>query len=217
LAPSAKVGLTRHKVDIRVVAATHRDLNQEVARGRFRQDLFYRLNVVVLRIPPLRERKEDILLLAEHFLARAGAEYTMTPEIRAVLAGYHWPGNVRELQNCVQRMTTMNSGPVLHTADLPSSLRNHATARAFEPLAMAAGAGAASALLSAPSYREAPPGPAALSVMSSHTVLPLVEVERRAIIQALEYTRGDRTMAAHLLGIGRTTLYRKLKEYQIAS
>ena len=214
--------LARHKVDIRVVAATHRDLNQEVARGRFRQDLFYRLNVIVLRIPPLRERREDILLLAEHFLARTGEEYTMTPELRAALAGYDWPGNVRELQNCVQRLTTMNSGPVLSTADLPSALRNHAIqnqpgARAFEPLAMAAGAGAAAVHSSDRFYREPLQGQAALSVMASHTVLPLVEVERRAIIEALEYTRGDRTMAAHLLGIGRTTLYRKLKEYQIAS
>ncbi len=206
--------LARHKVDLRVVAATHRDLNQEVARGRFRQDLFYRLNVIVLRIPPLRERREDILLLVDHFLARTGVEYTMTPELRAALVDYDWPGNVRELHNYVQRMTTMNSGPVLQTADMPSSLRNYGAARKFAPLAMAAGAGVA-----APSgqvFRDAPPGSTSVSVMSSHTILPLVEMERRAIIEALEFTRGDRTMAAHLLGIGRTTLYRKLKEYQIA-
>ena len=217
--------LIRHSVDLRVIAATHRDLTQEVEHGRFRQDLFYRLNVVTLRIPPLRERREDILPLAEHFLGRLGVEHTLTGEVKAALLDYDWPGNVRELYNCVQRMTAMNSGPLLHTSDLPSSMQNHSMAKKLETLAMAAGAGAASSAPVAPAPSPMPPARARwssvpdvpISPVSNRTILPLVEVERRAILEALEFTRGDRTMAAHLLGIGRTTLYRKLKEYAIAS
>ncbi len=139
--------LVRHHVDLRVIAATHHDLVQEVERGRFRQDLFYRLNVVTLRIPPLRERTEDILPLAGHFLELLGADYTLTVEVKTALLDYDWPGNVRELYNCIQRMTAMNSGPLLHTADLPSSLRNHATGKRLEALSMAVGAAAAPSVL----------------------------------------------------------------------
>jgi DNA-binding NtrC family response regulator len=182
--------LQRIRVDIRVVAATHRDLQREVAAGRFREDLFHRLNVVRLTLPPLRERKEDIPLLVDRFLSSTGRRYVIAAEAMDGIQRYDWPGNVRELKNCIDRMIALNSGPVLHFSDLPSGVINGSEIREPGLHAMAAAVG----------------GPAG-------AVLPLQEVERRAIEQALAYTRGDRSMAAHLLGIGRTTLYRKLKEY----
>src|SRR5690242_7990277 len=100
--------LTTRKVEIRVIAATHRDLAQEVERKNFRQDLFYRLNVVTLRLPPLRERREDITLLAERFLEHLGGRHTLTNEAMEALVSYDWPGNVRELQNSLERMVAMN-------------------------------------------------------------------------------------------------------------
>ncbi len=187
----------RRKADFRVIAATNRDLLREVERGSFRRDLFYRLNVVTLRLPPLRERKEDIPLLIQHFLAHYGSGYSITNECREAMLAYDWPGNVRELENCVQRMVAINSGPLLHTSDLPSALQNRIEAGKFGQLRMAAAA-------QAPGVETAP-----------HSVVPLHEMEKRAIIEALEYTKGDRVMAAHLLGIGRTTLYRKLKDYRL--
>ena len=117
--------LTRHKVNMRVISATHRNLAEEVARKNFRQDLFYRLNVITVRIPALRDRKEDILPLIRHFLSRVEGNYSLTHEALEAIIGYDWPGNVRELSNCLLRMTAMSSGPLLHTADLPSSLQNH--------------------------------------------------------------------------------------------
>jgi DNA-binding NtrC family response regulator len=130
--------LVRQKVDLRVISATHRDLAKEVARGTFRQDLFYRLNVITVRIPALRERKEDIPLLLRHFLARSGRNYSITNEALAAMLSYDWPGNVRELSNCLLRMTAMNSGPLLHTADLPSPLQNHLEMARTEERMMAA-------------------------------------------------------------------------------
>jgi transcriptional regulator with PAS, ATPase and Fis domain len=190
----------RRKADFRVIAASNRDLAREVEQGNFRRDLFYRLNVVTLRLPPLRERKEDIRALVDHFLARYGNRHLITHECLDAMLAYDWPGNVRELENCIQRMVAINSGPLLHTADLPSSLQNHLEARRSGRLSAAATAGPAP---STEGYVQMP-------------LFSLTEMERDAIIRALEYTKGDRAMAAHLLGIGRTTLYRKLKEYRLA-
>lgn len=185
------VGATeRRKADFRVIAATNRDLAREVERGNFRRDLYYRLNVVTLRLPPLRDRKEDILDLAAHFLERYGSHHEISAELLKVLLDYDWPGNVRELENCIQRMVAMNSGPVLSAADLPTALAGPRAAHDFEIL------------------RQAPPPEAP-------PVLRLDEVERKAIAQALEFTGRDRSRAAELLGIGRTTLYRKIKEYNL--
>jgi DNA-binding NtrC family response regulator len=182
--------LQRIRVDIRVVAATHRDLQREVAAGRFREDLFHRLNVVRITLPPLRERKEDIPVLVDRFLTGSGRQFVIAAQAMEAIERYEWPGNVRELKNCIDRMIAFHSGPVLHFNDLPSNVVNgwHPETIAIRTMAAAVGA---------------PRG----------AVLPLQEVERRAIEQALAFTRGDRSMAAHLLGIGRTTLYRKLKEY----
>jgi DNA-binding NtrC family response regulator len=199
--------LVREKVDIRVISATHRDLASEVARGTFRQDLFYRLNVIRVHIPALRDRKEDILPLVRHFLSSQGRKYSLTNEAQQALLAYNWPGNVRELSNCVQRMTAMNSGPLLHTADLPSPVLNQLGLARGEERSMAAAAQRGSSSSSQPAALFQVPEP-------EPVIMPLSEIERRAILQALQYTKGDHTTAAQLLGIGRTTLYRKLKEYR---
>ncbi|HBY63183.1 MAG TPA: RNA polymerase subunit sigma-54 [Solibacterales bacterium] len=211
--------------DFRVVAATNRDLSKEVERGTFRRDLYYRLNVVSVRIAPLRDRREDIPTLAVHFLERHGFQRTLTPEVLQALLEYEWPGNVRELENCILHMCAVNSGPLLHTRDLPSAIQNYRLRASVETMSAAVGGGtmptfasvngssataAGAAPIRKPVTTEA--GPA-----GEPPVLPLTEVERRAIMQAISYTKGDRLMAATLLGIGRTTLYRKLKEYELTA
>ncbi len=180
------------QADFRIIAATNRDLAAEVERGNFRRDLYYRLNVVTLRLPPLRERKEDIPALIAHFLARHGGGRRLAPELELALLSYPWPGNVRELENCIERLVALNSGPVLHLGDLPSALMNHWRGGNAQAAAAAAGVTSAAA---------------------GSTVLPLDEVEKRAILEALAHTGGDHLKAARLLGIGRTTLYRKLRQY----
>ena len=182
------VGSTQSvKIEVRVLAATNRDLEVAVEQGSFRKDLFYRLNVLALRIPPLRERRSDVPLLIEYFLGRlaraqGGPQRSVSREAQELLMAYDWPGNVRELENCLERACAMSSGPGLHVADLPTSLQN---AR----LAAAAPAG------------------------GSGRILPMGELERQAILGALEQLNGDKLLAARMLGIGKTTLYRKLKQY----
>src|SRR3984957_17553102 len=117
--------LTTRRSDFRVIAATNRDLTKEVEKGTFRRDLFFRLNVINIRLAPLRDRKEDIPELIAHFLTRVGGNYTITAEALEIMLSYDWPGNVRELENCIQHMVAINSGPLLHAADLPSNLQNH--------------------------------------------------------------------------------------------
>lgn len=180
----------RKKVDLRVIAATHRNLAQEVERGTFRQDLYYRLNVITLKMPPLREHKEDIPNLTDQFLSRFGT-YTMTSEVMDALMHHNWPGNVRELQNCMDRMAAMNPGPELLLEDLPSAVQHSIPSPEMHGIAALANA------------------------LQPKRIMPLEEMERRAIAECLEYTRGDRGTAAALLGIGRTTLYRKLKAYNL--
>ena len=168
---------------------------QMVETGRFRKDLFYRLNVVNLRIPPLRERKEDIPLLTASILerlnARQDAVYTIAQDALRLLVDYDWPGNVRELQHALERALALSSGPVLHLGDLPTQLQN---ARAEIEQRQAAS--------------EAEPS---LTV----EVRSIAEMEKQAILATLRHLNGDKLMAARLLGIGKTTLYRKLKEYGV--
>lgn len=236
-------------VECRVLAATNRDLTEEVQRGRFRQDLFYRLNVITLRIPPLRERREDIPLLAHYFLTKHAAGSQLSDEVEDVFLHYDWPGNVRELENCIHRMAAVSSSSRLRIVDLPSPLVNSlraparfaaahaqtnaiqgrsgvqtraAAANGFDGTGIASGVspnpfrthltGAPSVSSPLPQMGSGSPSMQFADHGTSH-VLPLVEVERRAILSALHATRGDRTTAAQLLGIGRTTLYRKLKSY----
>jgi len=181
-------GTQRIPLDTRVLAATNRDLDQAIREGRFRQDLFYRLNVVTVRIPPLRERKSDIPLLVSYFLERFRAPDRplkgLSEEALARLMSYDWPGNVRELENVIERAVALGAGSVIHTVDLPTNLQSPS----LTPLA-------------APAGREG--------------ILPLRELEKRAILYALQELDGDKLLAARLLGIGKTTLYRKLKEYNI--
>jgi two-component system response regulator HydG len=196
-----RIGSTKpRQVDVRLMVATHRDLGKRVQDGLFREDLYYRLNVVTLRIAPLRERTADIPDLVRHFIRKHGRDHAVTQETMDALLEYPWPGNVRELEHCIQHMVAINSGPLLHLADLPTSLANYRLAR--QPRAAAAAANGA-----AHPCEPLPP--------SASGILPLHEVERQAILRALEYTKGDRVTAAALLGIGRTTLYRKLKEYAL--
>jgi two-component system response regulator HydG len=183
-------GTERIPVDVRVVAATNRDLDPAMREGRFRKDLFYRLNVVTLKLPPLRERKSDIPLLVNHFLERfsdpARPVRGVSEEALARLMSCDWPGNVRELENVIERALALGAGSVVHTVDLPSNL-------------------------------QAPPATASPGAAPREGILPLRELEKRAIMQAVEELGGDKLLAARLLGIGKTTLYRKLKEYELES
>lgn len=198
------------RADFRVIAATNRDLAREVEKGAFRRDLYYRLNVVVVRVPSLTEREDDIPLLISHFIALYGRNHTVSEDAMAALTSYPWPGNVRELENCVKRMVAANSGPVLHTSDLPSALLNHFRAEQVQGMAMAVAAANGGPTV-------APHKPPGVAMAGIEGILPLAELERREILRAIAYTKGDRVAAAALLGIGRTTLYRKLKEYEVAS
>jgi DNA-binding NtrC family response regulator len=190
-----------NKVDLRIIAATHRNLKAEVAAGRFRQDLFYRLNVFTIHLPPLRERKDDLPMLLEHFLD--GANFYPGPGLFATLMAYDWPGNVRELKHCVERMAALQSEGVVQMADMPSALRGHVAACAANASGLQTLSEAVADEASLPLVGLAPRSP----------VISLPESEKHAIASALAATDGQRAKAAKLLQIGRTTLYRKMKEY----
>jgi two-component system response regulator HydG len=184
-----QVGSTkRTTINVRVLAATNRDLEVAVAQGTFRRDLYFRLNVLNLRIPALRERRQDIPVLAAYFLDRMAREFgqqrTLSDDAVKALLAYDWPGNVRELENCLQRACAMNSGPEIHVADLPSSISGKNSQATVE------GDG-------------------------SDKIIPISELERKTILNTITQLNGDKLLAARLLGIGKTTLYRKLKEYEI--
>jgi DNA-binding NtrC family response regulator len=179
------------KVDIRVISATHRNLAEEVREGRFREDLYHRLNVVCISLPPLRERSEDILPLAEQFLIQFGGDHEIAPDALEAMHGHDWPGNVRELKNCVEHMIALSNGRLLRRGDLPASIGMPSRpVRAFA--AVAAVRRGAAVLKALPTLRE---------------------IERAAIFDAVAQTNGVLALAAATLGIGRTTLYRKMKEY----
>src|ERR1700675_1454535 len=164
---------TRHS-DFRIIAATNRDLAAEVEKGTFRRDLYFRLNVINIRLSPLRERREDIPALINHFLSRVGGSYSVTAEALEVMLSYEWPGNVRELENCVQHMVAINSGPLLHVADLPSSLQNHLIQKKAQCLMAAVGGepvGAASTTASPAADASAPEPAAGLRPVAS--IVPL--------------------------------------------
>jgi len=177
----------RVAIHVRVIAATNRDIEAAIRTGAFRQDLYFRLNVVSIKLPPLRERKSDIPLLVNFFLEKFSepgrAFRSISEDAMRRLMAYDWPGNVRELENAIARAIALGSGPILHVGDLPSNLQYGSSAGALER----------------------PP--------SADELLPLEELERRAIFRALRETSGDKLAAARLLGIGKTTLYRKLKQY----
>ena len=208
------VGSTHtRRSDFRVIAATHRDLAADVERGAFRRDLFYRLKVVTLRLPPLRERREDIAELIGFFLRKHGVGSAISPEAMQALIAYDWPGNVRELENCIQHMVAVNTGPVLQMNDMPSTFISRAVIEK-SPILNLVNATGFSVSPAASGYS---PGllPDGDDESDDAPIVPLASLEQREILRALRRTRGDRTAAASLLGIGRTTIYRKLKEYGI--
>jgi two-component system response regulator HydG len=186
------------KVDIRLIAATNADLEIAVERGTFRNDLYYRLKVVTLRIPALRERPEDIPLLANHFLTIFGREndregMRFSPDAMRAIVNARWEGNVRELRNLVESLVVLTPSPEIRLSDLPEELRR-AEGEDFG--------------------RDT--APTAAAAASTGATLTMDEIERRAILDALERTGGNRTQAAEMLGIGLRTLQRKLKEYRFA-
>ncbi|HXY51954.1 MAG TPA: sigma-54 dependent transcriptional regulator [Terriglobales bacterium] len=181
------VGSTRRiPINVRILAATNRDLEQAVAQGTFRRDLYFRLNVLSLRIPSLRERRQDIPLLAGHFLdclsRTSGQARTLGDDALKAMLAYDWPDNVRELENCLERACAFTPDSMIHLGDLPPSI-----SRLQEP-------------------------PAAGG--SNRTrIVPMVELEKQTILNTIAQLNGDKLLAARSLGIGKTTLYRKLKEY----
>jgi len=175
------------RADVRVVAATNKDLRAEIAAGRFREDLFYRLNVIAITVPPLRARREDIPLLVDHFLgvycAKNNRERLEAPrEVMSRLSDYSWPGNVRELENVIERAAVLCRSEKLSIDDLPESIRE---SNETAPVAITFSVGT-----------------------------PLDEVERKLIRETLRHARGDKSVAAQLLGISTRTIYRKLDEQE---
>src|SRR5713101_7111201 len=177
----------RVPINVRILAATNRDLERSVTEGTFRRDLFFRLNVLTLRLPALRERRQDIPLLVAHFLERigrdAGIDKAISDEALKALLNYDWPGNVRELENSLERACALSSANEIQVRDLPTQVHS--------PLAELPG----------------------LSHPGNGGILPIAELEKQTILNALAQVNGDKMLAARLLGIGKTTLYRKLKEY----
>jgi two-component system, NtrC family, response regulator AtoC len=180
----------RHTVDVRVIAATNRDLESAYRTGTFRKDLYFRLNVVTVHIPPLRERRADIPTLVHHFLSR----YTPTKPLQVTAAAmksllqYDWPGNVRELENCIARAVTLGDQETIDVQDLPPAIRSEQ-----------------------PASSEMTSHDAA-----SLSTTALAEMERMTILRVFEQAHGDKALAGKMLGISRATLYRKLKRYNIA-
>ena len=182
-------------VDIRVIAATHRSLKQEIDEGRFREDLFYRLNVVKMQLPPLKQRPEDIRLLMDHFIEKYSVERPagsaipkVDPAVERVFHDYHWPGNVRELENVIERVMVLCSGSTITAADLPTELRDH---------------------VSNTLHLEGIPADATLSET-------LAMVERKMITRAMKMTGNIQTKAAEILGIGKSGLNQKLKKLNLS-
>lgn len=180
-------GVDPFPADVRFIAATHRDLQEDVQKGHFRQDLYYRLNVIALRLPALTERVDDIPLLVNHFLAHKSSAMkkeidAIEPEAMDLLSRYSWPGNVRELENVIERAVALENGPLIRVADLPDYICN----------------------LSIETYRHLP-----------SDIPTLEEQERRYIQWVLNRSEGNKTRAAKIMGIDRVSLWRKLKRYKI--
>jgi transcriptional regulator with PAS, ATPase and Fis domain len=176
-------------VDVRVIAATNRDLEAAYRGGTFRKDLYFRLNVVTVHLPPLRERRSDVPVLVHHFLDRyaKGSNIQVTAEVMKSLLHYDWPGNVRELENCVARAVTLGDGKIIDVADLPPAIRSEQ---------------ADSGMVTSPDA-------------TTMSTTALAEMERMTILRVFEQANGDKALAGKMLGISRATLYRKLKRYNI--
>jgi DNA-binding NtrC family response regulator len=179
-----------HAVDVRVIAATNRDLENAYREGTFRKDLYFRLNVVTVHLPSLRERRSDIPMLVHHFLNRyaPGTNLQVTPAAMKSMLQYEWPGNIRELENCVARAVTLGDRKTIDVVDLPPAIR--------------AEGGDSS--------------PSSVQESASLSTTALAEMERMTILKVFEQAKGDKALAGRMLGISRATLYRKLKRYNIS-
>jgi DNA-binding NtrC family response regulator len=176
------------KVDVRIIAATHRDLKELIKHDQFREDLFYRLNVISIQVPDLKDRPEDVSILVEHFVKKYGEQFgrpniRLTHEASACLFKYTWPGNVRELENVIERSIALSNGEVVDAKDLPEHLFQMKPGDLIDDLAT--------------------------------DNMPLTEVEKRYIVRILQRTNWHQSKAAQILGIDRKTLYRKIKEYNL--
>ena len=210
----------RMKVDVRVIAATNRDLEAAYKNGTFRKDLYFRLNVVTLYVPALRERRSDTPMLVHWFLERyaPGGELHVTSAAMKAMMQYEWPGNVRELENCVERAVALGNGQIIDLGDLPPAIASGAAARS-------AGTGGAVAGIPSPSHVAKPPvldpDLAAAQAVAESPRIPmsttdLEDIERATIQRVFEQVNGDKALAGRMLGISRATLYRKLKRYNIS-
>ena len=187
----------KFKVDVRVIAATNRDLEAEYRTGQFRKDLYFRLNVVTVHLPSLRERRSDIPMLVHWFLDRSAKGSTMqvTSAAMKCLLQYDWPGNVRELENCVERATALGDGKLIDVSDLPPAIISQ----------------------TAVSQTHASESGASVTALSSLSSNDLEDIERATIRRVFEQVNGDKVVAGKILGISRASLYRKLKRYNISS
>ena len=201
----------RVKVDVRVIAATNRDLEAAYKNGTFRKDLYFRLNVVTLYVPSLRERRSDIPILVHWFLERyaPGSEMHVSSPAMKALMQYEWPGNVRELENCVERAVALGNGQIIDLGDLPPSIAS-------------GGLAPGSPVIETPTKRAVLDPDLAGRTMTSESqrsplsTTDLEDIERATIQRVFEQVKGDKTLAGRMLGISRATLYRKLKRYNIS-
>jgi len=177
-------------VDVRVIAATNRDLETAYREGTFRKDLYFRLNVVTVHLPALRDRRSDIPMLVHHFLDRYAPESHLQVTTAAMnsLLNYEWPGNIRELENCIARAITLGDRRVIDVSDLPPAIRSEQAGSS---------------------------GGALLQDAASLSTTALAEMEKMTILRVFEQANGDKALAGRMLGISRATLYRKLKRYNI--
>jgi DNA-binding NtrC family response regulator len=219
-------------ISARVLAATNRDLSVMVEQGKFRRDLYFRLNVVSLKIPPLREHKEDIPMLITHFLEKSqkesGTVHTVSDDALYVMTEYEWPGNVRDLEATILRACAMSSGPVIHVGDLSPQLQEfHLQLGKNRPSRLGEGFGLHASGVHPSKHREAGSGHPHDERFDGEyesgfdlnrplpRIVSIAELEKKAILGTIRQLNGDKLMSARLLGIGKTTLYRKLKEYGI--
>jgi DNA-binding NtrC family response regulator len=210
-------GMKTIKVDVRILAATNKDLERATNEGKFREDLFYRLNVIPLHLPPLRVRVEDIGLLTAHFIEefsckRKREPFTFSPEAMECMVKYRWPGNVRELENLIERLSILVSNKVVLPADLPEKFHLPLLAGRERP----AGAPIAAPASGHPDARPvAAAGVAAFGEDGINLNEMVSSLERSLIMQAIERSGGVRSKAAQLLGLNRTTLLEKMKKMRI--
>ncbi len=204
-------------IDVRVIAATHRNLEQAILSGDFREDLFYRLNIIPIFMPPLRERQSDVPLLVEHFLEQFnkkinGRRKSMSPETMDILGQYAWPGNIRELANFVERMVVLSRGSVITPNDLPDKVLGDAPRERWKPLEESEPRESAAHVLQQSLRKSFTVG---VPDEGMNLKMAVEEFERELILEALEKTDWVKNKAANLLGLNRTTLVEKLKKMNI--